>query len=68
MHMHFNVSGPLATGVIQLHMIRRLDGKEFEYKTMALEIPGKQRVWLINADKERAENKKGLRMFGVRWS
>ena len=68
MHMHFNVSGPLATGVVNLHMIKRRDEREFQYNAMALEIPGRPRVWLVNKDGDKLEGKKGLKMFGVRWS
>jgi len=68
MHMHFNVSGPLASGVVNIHMVRGRDDKEFQYHAMALEIPGKPRIWLVNKDGDRLDGKKHLKMFGVRWS
>lgn len=67
MHMHFNVSGPLASGVVNLHMTRKEDEKEFRYQYLALDVPGQDRVWLENADKGKLDKRSQGKMFGVRW-
>ncbi|KAH0565905.1 hypothetical protein GP486_000708, partial [Trichoglossum hirsutum] len=36
--MHFNVEGPLNSGVVNLHMTRRPDQSEFEYKYLFLDV------------------------------
>jgi import inner membrane translocase subunit TIM21 len=65
MRMHFNVEGPKAHGVVQLHMIQR-DG-EWEYKLLALDVPGHQRIYLENADAAKLDTRKDGKMFGVKW-
>jgi import inner membrane translocase subunit TIM21 len=67
LYMHFNVQGPLAKGVVRLHMTKTSEQKKFEYKYLALDVPGHQRIYLENADTEQWENRKSGKMFGVRW-
>lgn len=67
MHMHFNVSGPLATGVVNIHMTKRPDEKDFQYHSFALDVPGQDRVWLEDADKGKMDKRSQGKMFGVRW-
>lgn len=67
MHMHFNVSGPLATGVVNLHMTKRRDAKDFEYYSLALDVPGQDRVWLENVEQGKLDKRNQGKMFGVRW-
>jgi len=67
LYMHFNVEGPLGKGVVRLHMTKAPERKKFEYRYLALDVPGHQRIYLENADAEQRDNKKGGKMFGVRW-
>ncbi|KAK1821034.1 mitochondrial import inner membrane translocase subunit tim21 [Friedmanniomyces endolithicus] len=67
-HMHFYVEGPVAKGTVNLHMTRLPGQKEYEYRILALDVPGKQRVFLENRDGERLDQRKQGKMFGVRWN
>ncbi|KAI9876979.1 MAG: mitochondrial import inner membrane translocase subunit tim21 [Pleopsidium flavum] len=66
--MHFNVEGPLNTGVVNLHMIKQPNHSDFEYKYLALDVKGHPRIYLENANaaQERLK-KKGTTIFGIRW-
>ncbi|KAH8804943.1 TIM21-domain-containing protein [Xylogone sp. PMI_703] len=83
--MHFNVSlprakceldltrlqveGPLNTGVVNLHMIKRPSDHEFVYKYLAVDVKGHPRIWLENADtKPDSPGKSKTRFFGVEWT
>ncbi|KAK0308970.1 mitochondrial import inner membrane translocase subunit tim21 [Friedmanniomyces endolithicus] len=66
--MHFYVEGPVAKGTVNLHMTRLPGQKEYEYRVLALDVPGKQRVFLENRDGERLDQRKQGKMFGVRWN
>ena len=66
-HMHFYVEGKQAKGTVNLHMTRPPGEKDFEYKTLALDIPGQQRYFLKNADASKLDQRKQGKMFGVRW-
>lgn len=68
MHMHFYVEGPVAKGTVQLQMVRRPDGGDWEYFLLALDVPGKQRHYLENAAARKLDQRKEGRMFGVRWN
>lgn len=64
--MHFNIEGPDAKGQVQVHMTKRQDQDEPEYKLLSLTVPGHQTIYLENADAK--GGKKNLtRMFGVQW-
>jgi len=67
LHMHFNVSGPLNEGVVQLFMVKRQGEGSFNYGHLALDVPGHQRVYLENADVEKKKATPG-KIFGVRWT
>jgi import inner membrane translocase subunit TIM21 len=66
LHMHFYVEGPAAKGTVVLHMTRR-PGEQFEYRLLALDVPGHKRHYLENADGIFGQRKQG-KMFGVRWN
>ncbi|RFU28486.1 hypothetical protein B7463_g7866, partial [Scytalidium lignicola] len=67
--MHFNVEGPLNTGVVNMHMIKRPSDHEFIYKYLAVDIKGHQRIWLENADgKPDSSAKSKTRFFGIEWT
>lgn len=67
LHMHFYVEGPREKGTVNVHMSRRPGEKDFEYRLLALDVPGKQRHYLENADAKLDQRRQG-KMFGVRWN
>ncbi|KAK5119602.1 hypothetical protein LTR85_007431 [Meristemomyces frigidus] len=67
-YLHFYVTGPAATGTVQVHVAKRPDEKEWEYRLLALDVPGKQRYYLENADAGLLSQRKQGKMFGVRWN
>jgi import inner membrane translocase subunit TIM21 len=66
LYMHFHAEGPKAKGTVQVHMVRPHGSNEWEYHVLALDVPGRQRVWVENKEKAGID-KKGRRMFGVKW-
>jgi import inner membrane translocase subunit TIM21 len=66
LHMHFYVKGAAAEGTVVVHMTRA-PGEEFAYRLLALDIPGHQRHYLENANGILGQ-RKGGKMFGVRWN
>ena len=67
-HMHFYVEGPIAKGTVNLHMMKTPGEKEFEYRTLSLDVPGKQRLYLENKDAKSLDQRRQGKMFGVRWN
>ncbi|KZF25435.1 TIM21-domain-containing protein [Xylona heveae TC161] len=66
--MHFHVEGPIDKGVVSLHMTKRPGQHEFEYKYLALDVKGHQRLYLENADaRPDGSGKSSGKLFGVRW-
>lgn len=62
------VEGPLNTGVVSLHMIKRPSDGEFAYKYLMLDVPGHPRLYLENADanpESPAHSK--TKLFGIAW-
>jgi import inner membrane translocase subunit TIM21 len=69
LHMHFYVEGPAAKGTVQVHMTKAPGEKDFQYRTLALDVPGQQRHYLVNVDGlSSGLSKAGGRLFGVRWN
>jgi import inner membrane translocase subunit TIM21 len=66
LNMHFHAEGPKAKGTVQVHMVRPHGSHEWEYHTLALDVPGRQRIWVENKEKAGID-KKGGTMFGVKW-
>lgn len=66
LRMHFYVEGPQAQGTVQVHMTRRPNEHDFQYKLLALDVPGHQRHYLENAEK--LDRRSQGKMFGVRWN
>ena len=56
MYMHYNVSGALASGIINVHMTRGRDDKHWMYYSLALDVPGQERVWLENVEKGKMDD------------
>ncbi len=59
----FQVEGPLNTGVVNLHMVKRPGQDGFEYKYLALDVKGTCRPCSFLMDF--ANRKKGIR--GYTW-
>ncbi len=69
--LHFNVQGPKGQGQVGMHLIRRANQDEYEYKYFFVDVRGHQRIYLENADTSSAPksgDQKGFRMFGVKWN
>ncbi|KAL2356384.1 TIM21-domain-containing protein [Cryomyces antarcticus] len=67
LYMHFNVQGPLNAGVVNLHMTKRPDESEFEYRFLSLDVKGHERIYIENADAGKLDKRNQGKMFGVRW-
>jgi len=62
------MEGPLDKGVVNLHMIKRPSDSEFIYKYLALDVKGRARVYLENADTALdSPAKSKTKLFGVNW-
>jgi import inner membrane translocase subunit TIM21 len=58
----------LGRGVVNLHMTKKPDQTEFEYKYLALDVKGQSRIYLENADQAAQTSKKSDgKMFGIKW-
>ena len=64
--MHFNVEGPEAGGVVNVHMTKARDGDRLEYRLLSLNVPGHEVVYLENKDNIGVKRKVG-KMLGVQW-
>jgi import inner membrane translocase subunit TIM21 len=64
------VRGPKGFGRASVHLIKRTDQVDHEYKYFYVDVKGHQRIWLENADAARAKpgERKPWRLFGVNWS
>ncbi|KAK4972526.1 mitochondrial import inner membrane translocase subunit tim21 [Elasticomyces elasticus] len=67
LYMHFYVEGPLNSGTVNLHMTRRHGEKDFEYRFLAVDVKGHERIYLENADAGKMDKRGQGRMFGVKW-
>lgn len=64
--MHFYVEGPEAEGTVNIHMTKRDDESEMQYRILSLMVPGHETVYLENADAKSPKKALG-KMFGVQW-
>ena len=65
--MHFNVEGSERSGVVSLHMVKSPGDALYQYRFLALDVPGHPRLYLENADGSGEKKKPGFRMLGVQW-
>ncbi|MCJ1398781.1 mitochondrial import inner membrane translocase subunit tim21 [Xylographa trunciseda] len=65
--MHFNVDGPLNSGVVNVHMIKNLETSEYEYKYLTLDVKGQATIYLKNTDAVKKAKTPGFRLFGAQW-
>lgn len=61
------MQGSETSGVVQLHMVKGQGHSDWEYRSLALDVRGKQRLYLENADAAPEKKKAGFRMLGVQW-
>ena len=62
------MEGPLAKGVVNMHMTKKPSESEFVYKYLALDVKGHQRIYLENADASPESSAKSrTKFFGVSW-
>jgi mitochondrial import inner membrane translocase subunit TIM21 len=64
--MHFNVTGPKARGVVNVHMTKPKDESRLEYTLLSLNVLGHEVVYLENKETQGVKGKVG-KMFGVQW-
>jgi import inner membrane translocase subunit TIM21 len=64
--MHFNVEGPDGKGVVNVHMTKARDGSSLEYRTLSLNVPGHELVYLENKENVGVKAQVG-KIFGVQW-
>lgn len=69
LRIHFYVEGDLDKGVVNLHLIKRPGDQEYEYKYLFLDVPGRSRVYLENADDTQRHGGDGRKkgFLGVKW-
>ncbi|KAF2455088.1 mitochondrial import inner membrane translocase subunit Tim21 [Lineolata rhizophorae] len=67
MYMSFFVSGPLDSGHAHVHLTKRPGQDEFETKLLTLDIRGKERLVLENADGDKTKKTEPGKIFGIRW-
>ena len=65
--MHFNVEGSERKGVVSLHMVKGPGHPDYEYRMLALDVPGYPRHYLENASASRTKKPAGFRFLGVQW-
>ncbi|KAJ9653996.1 mitochondrial import inner membrane translocase subunit tim21 [Neophaeococcomyces mojaviensis] len=64
--MHFHVEGPEASGVVNIHMTKKSDEDELQYRLLSLSVPGHETIYLENTDASSPKRALG-KMFGVQW-
>lgn len=65
--MHFNVEGSKKSGVVSMHMVKGPGDALYQYRFLALDVPGYPRLYLENAEDTQEKKKPGFRMLGVQW-
>ena len=65
--MHFNVEGSERKGVVSLHMVKGPAHPDFEYRFLALDVPGYPRYYLENSTDTKKKKPVGFKMLGVQW-
>lgn len=48
-------------------MVKGPGDKSYQYRFLALDVPGHPRLYLENAEGTREKKKAGFRMLGVQW-
>ncbi|KAK5086705.1 mitochondrial import inner membrane translocase subunit tim21 [Lithohypha guttulata] len=64
--MHFYVEGTEARGTVNIHMTKKSDATELQYRLLSVSVPGKETIYLENAD-AKSPKTKVAKMFGVQW-
>lgn len=66
-HMHFNIEGSERSGVVSLHMVKGPGHPDYQYRFLALDVPGHPRLYLENAEASKEKKPAGFKMLGVQW-
>ncbi|KAI1298907.1 import inner membrane translocase subunit tim-21, mitochondrial [Xylaria venustula] len=66
--MQFYIEGPLNNGVVNVHLVKRANHSEFEYKYLFVDVRGHQRIYLENADTKSSADSKKFKLFGINWN
>ncbi len=69
--MHFNVQGPRGSGLVNMHLVKRVGRSEYEYKYFFVDARGHQRIYLENADAAKqkgSEKGRSTTVFGIKWT
>jgi import inner membrane translocase subunit TIM21 len=64
--MRFYVEGPKGMGTVHVHLTKRPSRDEWEYRLLAVDVKGHQRVVLESAE-EKEGRKAAPKIFGARW-
>lgn len=64
--MHFYVEGPESNGTVNIHMTKKKEENELQYRLLSLSVPGQETIYLENADAKSSKRAIG-KMFGVQW-
>ncbi|KAH7035493.1 import inner membrane translocase subunit tim-21 [Microdochium trichocladiopsis] len=67
LQMHFYVHGPLNSGTVSVHLIKRVGSDEFKYKYFFVDVKGHSRIYLENADAKTDSGDGKFKLFGVNW-
>ncbi len=57
-------------GLVRMHLVKRVNHDEFEYKYLILDVKGHPKIYLENANaksKSDGDTKK-FKLFGVKWN
>ncbi len=66
--IHFNVSGPLNDGVVNMVLLRRNGESQFEYVYLALDVAGHSRLYLENSDAKKKPKSTPGKILGWKWT
>jgi len=54
-------------GTVFVHMTQRPEDSKYEYYSLAVDVPGHERIWLENVEAGKLDKRSQGKMFGVRW-
>ena len=67
LRMHFNVEGSDRKGIVQVHMVKGPGHPDFQYRMLALDVPGFSRHYIESPTTAQEKKAPGFRMLGVQW-
>lgn len=57
--MHFYMEGPEVVGTVNIHMTKKSDESELQYRLLSLSAPGHETIYLENADAKMSKKSVG---------